>query len=101
MLRDTKLYPTPENCQRIDAGPQQALPWLSYVTELLDGLTADERATATVDADIEIRYLRDVPQWEIDQRKLAIVTATLDGLQPGDGLSADALKALRAKLADV
>jgi hypothetical protein len=94
-LRETKLYPSEQNYQRTTPEWQDAWPWVDYIHGLLKGLTDAERASAKVQANINISYQKEVSQAEIDSQRLRIVAEALNGIRPGEGMSAEEVKALR------
>lgn len=85
-IRTTKLYPTPEHCQRDTDGATGAPIdrvqwWADHLLTLLAALPIDERASARLrftDAGPEVWYDRQIDQADIDRERYLLLLADLE-----------------------
>ena len=93
MLRQTKLYPTPVNCQLTDdAGP--ALQKLQMLVNLIKSLPADEQGSATVSGwfGVRVDYARKISDEQVREEELSLLRKAVEHFAAGGkGISAEEL----------
>lgn len=99
-LRQTKLYPTPTNCQLTDdTGP--ALQKLEMVLDLIKALPAEEQASATASGwfGLRIDYARQISAEQLRDEQLTMLRAIIEQAAAGDkGMSDEELERILVNL---
>ena len=99
-LRQTKLYPTPANCQLTDdTGP--ALQKLEHAIDLIKALPAEEQASATVTGwfGLRIDYARRISAEQLRDEQLSMLRSIIEQAAAGDkGMTDEELERILVNL---